>query len=159
MYQNAWDHDRWDGLRRGGKASRAEEGGEDYELANPSECSGRTELHRHRSLLSDLYCQLLGRRVPIFKLFKKGSRFRWDDDCQHAMTELKSAMTMAPVLVKLDFSPNALPIVLNVDASTTIGWGAVLSQIQPDGKVKPSRFESGIWNNAELKYNALKLEC
>jgi transposase InsO family protein len=97
--------------------------------------------------------------APIFKLFKKGSRFRWDDDCQNAMTQLKSAMTAAPVLVKLDFSPNALPIVLNVDASTTIGWGAVLSQIQADGKVKPSRFESGIWNSAELKYDALKLEC
>jgi transposase InsO family protein len=97
--------------------------------------------------------------APIFKLFKKNTRFKWTEDCQHAMNQLKSAITSAPILVRLDFGPSALPLVLNVDASTTIGWGAVLSQVQSDGRVKPSRFESGIWNSAELKYDALKLEC
>jgi hypothetical protein len=97
--------------------------------------------------------------APIFKLFSKNARFKWTDDCQHAMDQLKTSITTAPVLVKLDFSLSALPIVLNVDASTTVGWGAVLSQIQTDGHIKPSRFESGIWNGAELKYDALKLEC
>jgi hypothetical protein len=43
------------------------------------------------------------------------------------MNQLKTAITLAPILVKLDFSASALPIVLNVDASTAIGWGAVLS--------------------------------
>src|SRR5579859_3927253 len=71
----------------------------------------------------------------------------------------KTSITMAPVLVKLDFSPNALSTVLNIDTSTTIGWDAVLSQIQTVGCVKCSRFESGIWNGTELKYDALKLEC
>jgi len=95
----------------------------------------------------------------IFKLFSKNVRFKWMDDCQHAMNQLKTSITTAPVLVKLDFSPNVLPIVLNVDASTTVRWGAVLSQIQTEGCAKPSQFESGIWNGAELKYDALKLEC
>jgi hypothetical protein len=94
--------------------------------------------------------------APIFKLFKKNAWFRWTEDCQHAKDQLKSAITSAPVLVKLDFSPSTLPIVLNFDA---VGWGAVLSQVQTDGQVKPSWFESGIWNGAELKYDALKLEC
>jgi hypothetical protein len=76
--------------------------------------------------------------APIFKLFRKNARFKWTEDCQHAMDQLKSSITSAPVLVKPDFSPNALPIILNVDASTTIGWGAVLSQVQADGHVKPS---------------------
>jgi len=75
------------------------------------------------------------------------------------MDELKRSITEAPVLISLDFSPDALPIILNVDAFTTIGWGAILSQQLPDGKPRPARFESGIWNEAELKYDALKLEC
>jgi transposase InsO family protein len=50
-------------------------------------------------------------------------------------------------------------IILNVDASTSIGWGAILSQLQSDGKVRPARFESGIWSPTELKYDAVKLEC
>src|SRR6204780_3185095 len=50
-------------------------------------------------------------------------------------------------------------IILNVDASTTIGWGAILSQMQSDGRARPARFESGIWSSAELKYDAVKLEC
>src|SRR5213078_4466784 len=73
--------------------------------------------------------------------------------------ELKRSITQAPVLISLDFLAGALPILLNVDASTTIGWGAILSQMQADGKPRPARFESGIWNGAELKYDALKLEC
>src|SRR5271170_784184 len=61
-------------------------------------------------------------------------------------------------LVSLDFSIDALPIVLNANASTTIGWGT-LSQVQPDGRPRPARYESRIWSGAELKYDAVKLEC
>jgi len=97
--------------------------------------------------------------APIFALFRKGVRFCWSVERQAAMGELKRSLTEAPVLVSLDFSPGALLITLNVDASTTIGWGAILSQIQPDGRPRPARYESGIWNDAELKYDAVKLEC
>src|SRR5438046_4513744 len=65
----------------------------------------------------------------------------------------------APILISLDFSPSALDILLHVDASTTIGWGGVLSQLQSDGTIRPARFESGLWSDAEKKYNAVKLEC
>jgi len=50
-------------------------------------------------------------------------------------------------------------IVLQVDASTTIGWRAILSQFQTDGRLHPARFESGIWSETERKYDAVKLEC
>jgi hypothetical protein len=66
------------------------------------------------------------------------------------MDELKHRLTEPPILISLDFSPSALMVILNVDASTTIGWGAVLSQLQPDGEARPARFESGIWSAAEL---------
>ena len=75
------------------------------------------------------------------------------------MNELKRRLTTAPVLISLDFSPSALAIILNVDASTKQGWGATLSQAQQDGTIKPARFESGIWSDMERKYDAVKLEC
>src|SRR6266496_6657368 len=75
------------------------------------------------------------------------------------MEMLKRSITEAPVLISLDFSPDALAIILNVDTSTTIRWGVILSQMQSDGKPWPAWFESGIWNKMELKYDALKLEC
>ena len=42
-----------------------------------------------------------------------------------------------PVLVTLDFSPSALEIILNVDASSTIGRKGVLLQFQEDRKLQP----------------------
>jgi len=97
--------------------------------------------------------------APIFELFRKGIRFTWTSEHQHAMDELKRKITEAPVLVSLDFSLSALLIVLHVDASSTIGWGAILSQLQSNGELHPARYESGIWSDTERKYDALKLEC
>jgi len=97
--------------------------------------------------------------APIYALFRKGVKFVWSSSCQLAMDELKRRITQAPVLVSLDFSSSALTIILHVDASTSIGWGAILSQVQPDGLVRPARFESGMWSEAERKYDAVKLEC
>src|SRR6204780_2435826 len=82
--------------------------------------------------------------APIFWLFRKGIGFEWALDCQEAMDELKSLLTRAPVLIALDFSPSALPIILNVDASMNIEWGAVLSQMQENGKPRLARYESRI---------------
>ena len=73
------------------------------------------------------------------------------------MDTLKKAITEAPVLVSLDFSPSRLQIFRNVDASTSIGWGAVLSQLQSNRTVHPARYDSGVWSDAERKYDALKL--
>jgi len=97
--------------------------------------------------------------APIFGLFRKGVKFEWTEDCQSAMDTLKAAITTAPVLITLDLTPAGLAIYLNIDASTKIGWGVVLSQLQNDGSVRPARFEGGIWSDAEKRYDALKLEC
>ena len=79
-------------------------------------------------------------------------------NCQLAMDELKRRITTTPVLISLDFSPSALAIILNVDASTKIGWSGTLSQLQSDGTIRPARFESGVWNEVERKYDEVKLE-
>ena len=97
--------------------------------------------------------------APIMELFRKYARFSWNAERQLAMNALKRHLSEAPVLVSLDFSSSALPIVVSVDASTTVGWGAILSQVQVDETTRPSRFESGVWSDAERKYDAVKLEC
>ena len=68
-------------------------------------------------------------------------------------------MVSAPTLVPLDFSESAGLIVLSVDASTSIGWGAIHQQGQADETFHPARFESGVWSATERKYDAVRLEC
>ena len=97
--------------------------------------------------------------VPIMELFRKSAVFVWTVARQAAMDALKKLLTEAPTLITLDYSAGAGPIILSVDASTTIGWGGNLQQEQPDGRRKPARYESGVWNDAERKYDAIKLEC
>jgi hypothetical protein len=97
--------------------------------------------------------------APIIRLFKKSVRFVWGEEQQAAMDNLKRMLTEAPVLITLDFSPGAGKIILNVDAAMTIGWGAALHQEQPDGTRRPARFDGGLWNDAERKYDAGMLEC
>jgi hypothetical protein len=97
--------------------------------------------------------------APIMRLFKKSVRFTWGPEQQVAMDTLKRALTEAPFLITLDFSPGAGKIILNVDAAMTIGWGAVLQQEQSDGTRRPARFEGGLWSDSEKKYDAGMLEC
>ena len=97
--------------------------------------------------------------APIFEVFRKGARFSWTAERQAAMDILKRKITEAPVLVSHDFAPAAGIIYLQVDASTTIGWGGILSQMQSDGRIQPARYESGIWSNTEKRYDAVRLEC
>ena len=96
--------------------------------------------------------------APILTLFRKSVQFCWTKECQQAMNKLKEALTTPPTLITLEFSPSAGIIVVTVDASK-IGWGGILQQEREDGRLRPSRYESGIWSDAERKYDALKLEC
>jgi len=87
--------------------------------------------------------------APIFQLFQKNGKFLLPRECQGAMDEPKRRQTQSQILIALH---SALAIMLTVDASTTIGMRAMLSQLQFDGRARPARFESGIWRSAELKY-------
>ena len=72
------------------------------------------------------------------------------------MSALKTALTSAPALVKIIY--DGREIILAVDASLK-GWGAVLMQLDALGKWHPSRYESGLWNQAKRNYDATKREC
>ena len=50
-------------------------------------------------------------------------------------------------------------MLLSVDSSRQ-GWGAVLQQEDPKTRKRlPAHYESGMWTDAEKKYNSGKLEC
>ena len=74
------------------------------------------------------------------------------------MNALKTALTQAPALVRLDYSEGVGIIILTPDASLK-GWGAVLMQIDAEGQRHPSRYESGLWSKAEMSYDVTKCEC
>jgi len=84
--------------------------------------------------------------------------FYWLEEQQIAMDEFKKALTSAPALNPIDYESKG-KIVLSVDSSLA-GWRAILQQEEPKtGKRYPACFDSGIWTEAEKKYDAGKLEC
>jgi hypothetical protein len=74
------------------------------------------------------------------------------------MEELKMALTRAPILVKITYGEDSGEIILAMDASS-VGWGAVLMQLNEKGLWHLSWYESGLWSKAETSYDAMKREC
>jgi RNase H-like domain found in reverse transcriptase/Integrase zinc binding domain len=97
---------------------------------------------------------------PIYRLMRKGVTWDWDDEQKQAMRILQEKLTAAPILCKLHYDPleGWGMIVLAVDASLD-GWGGTLGQYDDKGKKRVARYESGIWNDAERRYDATKREC
>jgi hypothetical protein len=97
--------------------------------------------------------------ASLYSLLRKNVVWKWGEEEEHAMDQLKLALTSAPALVKLDYTEGHLEIILGVDASLK-GWGAVLMQLDTEGRRRVARYESGrLWNDAEQKYDATKREC
>jgi hypothetical protein len=96
--------------------------------------------------------------APIYYLFKVNVPFNWEDEQKEAMAILQEALTTAPALVSICYDEGAGEIILAPDASL-LGWGGVLMQLDKEGRRHPARYESGIWSEAEKKYDAGKREC
>src|SRR5439155_9557783 len=94
----------------------------------------------------------------IYILFRKNAVWIWGLEQDLAMNTLKTALTQAPALAKIDYSEGGGDIILALDTSLK-GWGAVLMQLDAEGRKHPSRYESGLWNKAEMGYDATKREC
>lgn len=92
--------------------------------------------------------------APITNLFRKNRPWKWNAQCQQAFTTLIDRIRSAPILASPDFTK---PFILTTDAST-IGLGAVLSQIGQDQKEHPIAFISRRISDAESRYGATKLE-
>jgi len=76
---------------------------------------------------------------------------------KEAMDKLKLALTKALAIKAVDYASSGR-IVLSV-YSSLLGWGAILHQEDYMKKRYPARYESGIWTDAEKKYDAGNLEC
>lgn len=81
----------------------------------------------------------------------------WNEQCEKSFTELKSKLVNSPVLAYANFSN---PFILEIDASHW-GLGAVLSQQQQDGRVRPVAYASRGLKPTERNmsnYSSMKLE-
>ena len=67
---------------------------------------------------------------PLYELSRKGVSFQRQMEQESAFNELKHRLTIAPVLIYPDFSPDAGLFVVDTDASQPLGIGAVLSLLR-----------------------------
>lgn len=90
--------------------------------------------------------------APLTRLLKKenmAKKFNWTQDAGAAFEQLKVAFTTAPILMHFD---SEQPTILEADASTH-ALGAVISQLDAEGKMHPVAFHSRKFNPAELNYD------
>ena len=92
---------------------------------------------------------------PLHALLRKGVKWHWGIDQQTSFADLKDRLCTAEVLRRPD---STLPYVLATDWSQK-GMGAVLSQIDLDGKEHPVSYASRSCNPAEKNYGSCEGEC
>lgn len=92
---------------------------------------------------------------PLHNLLRKNQKFVWSEECQNTFEIIKRLLCTQPVLEIYD---KDLPINIYTDASLE-GVGAILKQIQPDGKEKPVAYFSKKLNGPQKKKKAIYLEC
>ena len=94
--------------------------------------------------------------APLNRLTKRDTLFVWSGACQESFDKLKHALVSAPVLVNPKFGPGNRFILEN-DAST-VGLGAVLSQMEDDGTVHPVAYASRSVDKHERNYSVSELK-
>jgi hypothetical protein len=93
--------------------------------------------------------------APLNRLLAKRQEFQWTPSCERAFQTLKDYLTSAPLLARPDVRKG---YVLQTDAST-VGLGAVLSQLGEDGKERVLAYASRGLTPAERNYSVTELEC
>ena len=94
---------------------------------------------------------------PLHALTWKETPFVWTAACQTAFDRVKCLLVQTPILAYPDFSKG---FVLETDASKS-GLGAVLSQLQDDGRLYPIAYASRALSKAEEKrdHRARNISC
>ncbi|KAF5355069.1 hypothetical protein D9756_005757 [Leucocoprinus leucothites] len=93
---------------------------------------------------------------PLVRLTKKGVEFRFGEEEQVAMDELKELARNSASIRSLDYS-STNEVILGVDTSK-IAVGYILAQLGDNSKRYPSRFGSITLNERESRYSQAKLE-
>ena len=102
---------------------------------------------------ANFYRRCIGGFAKIAKLLheltKKDSTFRWTESQQTAFDSLKTKMSTAPVLRHYDLE---MPCIVETDSSD-FAIGAVFSQRDGEGSVRPVAYASRVMLPAELNYS------
>jgi hypothetical protein len=93
--------------------------------------------------------------APLNRLLQNDVPWEWSEPCQKAFKSLKVSMTEAPILRKPDMN---LPFQLHTDWSS-VGLGAVLIQIDSNGKEFVIAYASRSNNRTERNYSSYYGEC
>ena len=91
---------------------------------------------------------------PLHRLTEKGAQFKWTAECERAFQQLRNLLTSTPVLAHPDFNR---PFILDTDASDT-GVGAVLSQVDEEGRERVVAYASRLLSKPERNYCVTRRE-
>jgi len=98
---------------------------------------------------------LSGRIQPFSRLMKKGAPFIWDEECQKAFDSIKQYLLHPPVLM----APiKGRPLILYIAAQPNSA-GAMLGQINDDGKEVACYYLSRTMVGAECNYSPIEKLC
>ena len=90
--------------------------------------------------------------APLVQLTEKTSSFCWSDECENSFSRLKLLLCSAPILCYPRFDRE---FILQTDASD-FGVGAVLSQVDDDGREKVVAYASKALSAQQKKFRQLK---
>jgi hypothetical protein len=92
---------------------------------------------------------------PLYALLKKDVAWTWSEEAQEAFNTLKEKLSEFPILRRLDFGK---VFILHVDWSV-FGIGAILGQLNEEGKEYVIAYASRSNNKAKDNYSSYKGEC
>jgi len=92
---------------------------------------------------------------PLYNLLRKDVKFDFNNQCIQAFNRVKELLSNETVLAHYD---GRLPLKLAVDASS-LGLGAVLSVVTPEGFEKPIAYQSRTLTSAEVNYSQIDREA
>lgn len=92
---------------------------------------------------------------PLTQLTSELVEFLWSDEADKAFQTLKQRLSSAPIMALPNFG---LPFILSCDASD-FAVGAVLKQLDNDGRERPIAYFSRALTATEQAYSASEREC
>ena len=117
-----------------------------------------TELQRFNGMVNQLgkfIPNLATMNEPLRQLLRKDAAWNWDSAQEESFTAIKEALLSPKVLAHYDVSK---PTIIAADACNT-GIGAVLLQIQKDGRRRPVSFASRSLTETEQRYAVIEKEA
>jgi hypothetical protein len=91
--------------------------------------------------------------LPFFKLLKKSDRFKWTDEADQALEELKTFLTTPPVMVPL---PPKEILLLYISASTQVVSAVLVAERPEEGHQypvqRPAYYVSEVLSDSKVKY-------